>query len=86
MLLFRLNIVSLYQSKLIEIRKIKSIANEGIANAFGNSSSAGTKSQAIILAVKQSFVEGWQQAMWIGVVVMLILLVYVLLAEDKMEN
>lgn len=74
-------------SKLIEIPKeIKNIASEGIANALAIAPNAGKQSQSIIEAAKQSFVEGWQQAMWIGVAVMLVLLIYVLLAEDKLEG
>ncbi|MCL8014947.1 MFS transporter [Streptomyces sp. AS02] len=52
-------------------------AREGIANAVEVAPSTGTHSQDLIHAAQQSFVDGWQQAMWAGVAVMGALLVYV---------
>jgi hypothetical protein len=49
-------------------------ARHGIANAVA----AGARSQALIHAAQQSFVNGWQQAMWVGAGVMAVVLVYVL--------
>ncbi|MFF0366383.1 MFS transporter [Micromonospora sp. NPDC005087] len=53
-------------------------ARQGIANAIAAADGAGTQAQALIRAAQESFVNGWQQAMWAGVAVMTILLVYVL--------
>jgi EmrB/QacA subfamily drug resistance transporter len=53
-------------------------AREGIANALAAADGAGPHAQALIRAAKESFVDGWQQAMWAGVVVMAVLFVYVL--------
>jgi EmrB/QacA subfamily drug resistance transporter len=53
-------------------------AREGIANALATADGAGTHAQALIRAAQESFVDGWQQAMWAGVGVMTLLLVYVL--------
>lgn len=53
-------------------------AREGVANALAAADEAGPHSQALIRAAQESFVDGWQQAMWVGVVVMTVLFVYVL--------
>ncbi|ONI91846.1 MFS transporter [Saccharothrix sp. ALI-22-I] len=53
-------------------------AREGIANAIATADGTGTHAQTLIRAAQESFVDGWQQAMWAGVAVMTILLVYVL--------
>ncbi|MFF0328043.1 MFS transporter [Nonomuraea angiospora] len=49
-------------------------AREGIANALA----AAGGSQSLIRAAQESFVAGWQQAMWAGAVVMAVLFGYVL--------
>jgi EmrB/QacA subfamily drug resistance transporter len=48
-------------------------ARQGIANAL-----ALDGQSALVQAAQESFVHGWRQAMWTGVVVMALLLVYVL--------
>jgi EmrB/QacA subfamily drug resistance transporter len=53
-------------------------AREGIANAVDAAHSAGTHSQQLVHAAQQSFVDGWQQAMWVGVAVMGALFLFVL--------
>ncbi|MFJ6573370.1 MFS transporter [Streptomyces sp. NPDC091292] len=53
-------------------------AREGIANAVALADRTGPQAQALIRAAQESFVEGWQRAMWAGVVVMAALFVYVL--------
>ena len=52
-------------------------AREGIANAIA-ADGTGAQAQALVRAAQESFVDGWQQAMWAGVGVMTILLGYVL--------
>jgi EmrB/QacA subfamily drug resistance transporter len=54
-------------------------AREGVANAIGAAGSAGPHSAALVRAAQESFVDGWQQAMWAGALVMGLLFVYVLL-------
>ncbi|MDO0939191.1 MFS transporter [Streptomyces sp. DG2A-72] len=54
-------------------------ARDGIANAIEASGNAGPQAQDLVHAAKQSYVDGWQQSMWAGVVVMGVLLVYILL-------
>ncbi|MGW6500620.1 MFS transporter [Nonomuraea angiospora] len=49
-------------------------AREGLANALA----AAGGSQSLIRAAQESFVAGWQQAMWAGAVVMAVLFGYVL--------
>ncbi|WP_067151669.1 MFS transporter [Pseudotamlana agarivorans] len=66
--------------------EIKNSASEGIANALAIAPNSGNQSQQIIDAAKQAFVEGWQQAMWVGVIVMLILLVYVLIVKQNEKS
>lgn len=53
-------------------------AREGIANAVAVADGAGGRSDAVVLAAQESFVQGWQQAMWTGAAVMVVLLGYVL--------
>ncbi|MGC7101006.1 DHA2 family efflux MFS transporter permease subunit [Amycolatopsis lurida] len=54
-------------------------AREGVANAVEVSGGAGSHAQEIVHAAQQSFVDGWQQAMWAGVVVMGVLFTYIVL-------
>jgi hypothetical protein len=54
-------------------------AREGVANAVEVSGSTGSHAQQIVHAAQQSFVDGWQQAMWAGVVVMGALFVHIAL-------
>jgi EmrB/QacA subfamily drug resistance transporter len=49
-------------------------AREGIATALA----AAEGRPALVRAAQESFVDGWQQAMWAGVAVMTVLFVYVL--------
>ncbi|GGM48113.1 MFS transporter [Dactylosporangium sucinum] len=48
-------------------------ARDGIATALA----AAPQAQAVIRAAQESFVEGWQRAMWTGVAVMAVLFAYV---------
>ncbi|MEV4570225.1 MFS transporter [Nonomuraea sp. NPDC049419] len=50
-------------------------AREGVATAIDT---AGPYADTVVLAARESFVAGWQQAMWAGVAVMAVLFVYVL--------
>ncbi|MFE4262062.1 MFS transporter [Streptomyces sp. NPDC056883] len=58
-------------------------AREGVANAVAAAGGAGPRAQALVDAARQSFVEGWQQAMWAGVAVMGVLFLYVLARGPK---
>ncbi|MFF3714053.1 MFS transporter [Streptomyces phaeochromogenes] len=53
-------------------------AREGVANALDAAHQAGPQAQALVRAARESFVDGWQNAMWAGVAVMAALFVYVL--------
>ncbi|MFE0521638.1 MFS transporter [Streptomyces sp. NPDC058954] len=53
-------------------------AREGIANAVDVSRTAGPHAQDLVRAARESFVDGWQRAMWVGVAVMGALLLYIL--------
>lgn len=53
-------------------------AREGVANALAAADGAGPQAQALTRAAQESFVDGWQQAMWAGAAVMAILFVHVL--------
>ncbi|KUL58488.1 MFS transporter [Streptomyces sp. NRRL S-1521] len=58
-------------------------AREGIANAIEVAPTTGSHAPHLIHAAQQSFVDGWQQAMWIGTAVMGVLLVYIALHGPK---
>ncbi|MER6133689.1 MFS transporter [Streptomyces sp. NPDC001815] len=53
-------------------------AREGVANALAAANEAGPDAEVLIRAARESFVDGWQHAMWAGVAVMAALLLYVL--------
>jgi Na+/melibiose symporter-like transporter len=53
-------------------------AREGIANANAISQSAGGYAEQILTAANEAFIAGWQQAMWVGVAVMTVLVIFVL--------
>jgi len=53
-------------------------ARKGIAGALAIAHEDHPYSRALFRSAQESFVRGWQQAMWAGVVVMTIVLVYVL--------
>ncbi|MFV2085248.1 MFS transporter [Micromonospora sp. LOL_021] len=53
-------------------------AREGIATALTTADEAGPYADELVRAAQQSFVDGWQQAMWVGVAVLAFLFGYVL--------
>lgn len=54
------------------------LASRGIADALVIAGEGQPYSETLYRSAQEAFVQGWQQAMWAGVVVMAILLVYVL--------
>ncbi|GLX98723.1 MFS transporter [Herbidospora sp. NBRC 101105] len=56
--------------------EVAEVAREGVANAVEVSGSAGPHAAQIVQAARESFVDGWQQAMWAGAAVMVALSVY----------
>ncbi|MFJ2162414.1 DHA2 family efflux MFS transporter permease subunit [Streptomyces sp. NPDC087856] len=60
-------------------------AREGIANAVEVAPGTGSHAQALLHAAQQSFIQGWQQAMWTGVAVLSSLFVYVSLRGPKIS-
>jgi hypothetical protein len=58
-------------------------AREGVANAVEAAGGAGPRAQELVRAARESFVDGWQQAMWAGVVVMGGLFLYILARGPK---
>ncbi|MEV6771855.1 MFS transporter [Nocardia sp. NPDC051030] len=58
-------------------------AREGVANAVEAAASTGPHAQDLLRAAHQSFVDGWQQAMWAGAAIMGALLVYIALLGPK---
>jgi len=54
-------------------------AREGISNALA----AANGSQPLIRAAQESFVTGWQHAMWAGATITALLFIYVLLRGPK---
>lgn len=53
-------------------------AREGIAGALQAADGAGVHAQTLVHAARESFVDGWQTAMWAGVALMAALFVYIL--------
>jgi Na+/melibiose symporter-like transporter len=49
------------------------VAREGVANAVDVSGSTGSHAAQIVHAARESFVDGWQRAMWVGAAVMVVL-------------
>lgn len=62
------------------------LASRGIANARAIASEAQPYSAALYRSAQESFVQGWQQAMWAGVVVMAILLLFVLVRGPELTT
>ncbi|MFB7533918.1 MFS transporter [Streptomyces sp. NPDC056178] len=58
-------------------------AREGIANAVEAAGNTGPHAQDLVHAAQQSFIDGWQQAMWAGVAVMGALFLYIALRSPK---
>ncbi|MCH0558445.1 MFS transporter [Streptomyces sp. MUM 16J] len=58
-------------------------AREGIANALEAAKGAGAHSHQVVHVARQSFVDGWQQAMWAGAAVMAALFLFVLARGPK---
>ncbi|WP_030228014.1 MFS transporter [Streptomyces sp. NRRL WC-3626] len=52
-------------------------AREGVANAVEVADSTGSHAQDLLHTAQQSFVDGWQQAMWAGAAIMAALFVYI---------
>ncbi|MFI0875108.1 MFS transporter [Streptomyces parvus] len=59
------------------------IARGGVANAVEAANGAGPYAQELIRAGRESFVDGWQNAMWVGAVVMAALFLYVLVRGPR---
>ncbi|WP_217143034.1 MFS transporter [Streptomyces sp. AC627_RSS907] len=58
-------------------------AREGVANAVEVAGSTGPHAPDVLHAAQQSFVDGWQQAMWAGSVIMGVLFVHIALRGPK---
>ncbi|WP_083268571.1 MFS transporter [Lentzea guizhouensis] len=61
-------------------REAADVAREGVANA---GSVTGPDAPRVLEAARESFVDGWQQAMWAGALVMVGLFAYVALRGPK---
>ncbi|MFD7389373.1 MFS transporter [Streptomyces sp. NPDC059852] len=58
-------------------------AREGVANAVEVAGGTGPHAPELLQAAHQSFVDGWQQAMWAGAAIMGALLVHIALRGPK---
>ncbi|WP_410566185.1 MFS transporter [Amycolatopsis sp. cmx-4-61] len=58
-------------------------AREGVANAVEAAGSTGPHAPNLLHAAHQSFIDGWQQAMWAGAAIMGVLFVYIALRGPK---
>ncbi|MDN5894116.1 MAG: MFS transporter [Nocardioides sp.] len=57
--------------------ELANAASEGVANANAVSQNAGSYADQITAAADESFIIGWQQAMWVGVIVMAALILFI---------
>jgi EmrB/QacA subfamily drug resistance transporter len=62
------------------------LARKGIAGAQAIADSSEPYAPALFRSAQEAFVQGWQQAMWAGVVVIVLLLVYVLLRGPETQT
>jgi len=60
-------------------------ARKGIASALAIADEAQPYSKALFRSAQESFVHGWRQAMWAGVIVMAIVLVFVLVRGPQRQ-
>lgn len=60
-------------------------AGRGIANALAIAHEAQPYSDMVYRNAEESFIRGWQQAMWAGAVVMVLLLIFVLVRGPEWE-
>jgi EmrB/QacA subfamily drug resistance transporter len=60
-------------------------AREGVANAVAAADGAGPQAHTLVRAAQESFVDGWQHAMWAGAIVMAVLFAYVLARGPKSD-
>lgn len=56
---------------------------DGIATAVEASGDAGPHGNLLLDAARESYVDGWQQSMWVGVGIMVVLAVYVALRGPR---
>ena len=61
-------------------------ARKGIASALAIADEAQPYSKALFRSAQESFVRGWQEAMWAGVIMMTIVLVFVLVRGPERTN
>lgn len=81
-------LVAGYQNAILERlggvpADLAATASEGLANAAAVSQDAGGYAEQILDAAQAAFIVGWQQAMWVGVVVMAALVLVILVRGPK---
>jgi len=54
-------------------------ARDGVANAAAAAEGAGVHAEQVLTAAREAFVAGWQQAMWVGVAALVVILVLTVL-------
>lgn len=61
-------------------------AREGLANAVAAVGGRDGGSAALIDAAQQSFIDGWQQAMWVGAATMAALFLFIILRPETVDR
>lgn len=61
-------------------------ASRGIANALEIAREAQPYSAIVYRSAQEAFIQGWQQAMWAGVIVMTLLLIFVVMRGPEREH
>ena len=63
--------------------RVADTARQGVANALAADHEAGPQARALKLAARESFVSGWQNAMWAGAAVMAIVVVVIVVPGSR---
>lgn len=67
-------------------KEVVAAAKEGLPHAQVIAPTTGARADLFVRAAQESFVTAWQQAIWVGVVIMVLLLIYILLFGPKRLN
>ncbi|WP_228429218.1 MFS transporter [Chryseobacterium sp. 52] len=67
-------------------QEVIAAVKEGLAHAQAVAPSTGTHAEMIIRVARESFVSGWQQAMWMGAGIMVVLFIYILISGPQKNS
>lgn len=67
-------------------QEVITTVKEGLARAQAIAPVTGTNAEMVIRVARESFVSGWQQAMWIGAGIMAVLFIYILIKGPQQSR